>query len=383
MKPTDFSPGRRSSLRKIGEGDASYLACVPTPLPPQLEWGQSTVQLLSAADRALGRLAGVGQTLLNPHLLIGPFTRREAVLSSRIEGTQASLSDLLLFEANPDADQAAPDVQEVANYVRAMEHGLERRKTLPMSLRLIREMHKKLMRGVRGHERTPGEFRTSQNWIGPPGCLLAQATYVPAPPEALMDVLSEFERFLHAPSDLPPLVRLSLIHYQFEAIHPFLDGNGRIGRLLISILLCIEGVLPLPLLYLSAFFERNRDEYYQGLRRVTEQAAWTEWIEFFLRGVAEQATDALSRAEKLVAMRERYRTKVQTPRSSALLQALIDQLFARPSITTAGAAESLGITVAAAQRNIDRLVRVGVLREATGRRRGRIWVAHEIRRALE
>lgn len=383
MKPTDFSPRRRSSLRKIGEGDASYLAFVPTPLPPQLEWGQSTVQLLSAADRALGRLAGVGQTLLNPHLLIGPFTRREAVLSSRIEGTQASLSDLLLFEANPDADQAAPDVQEVANYVRAMEHGLERRKTLPMSLRLIREMHKKLMRGVRGHERTPGEFRTSQNWIGPPGCLLAQATYVPPPPEALMDVLSEFERFLHAPSDLPPLVRLSLIHYQFEAIHPFLDGNGRIGRLLISILLCIEGVLPLPLLYLSAFFERNRDEYYQGLRRVTEQAAWTEWIEFFLRGVAEQATDALSRAEKLVAMRERYRTKVQTPRSSALLQALIDQLFARPSITTAGAAESLGITVAAAQRNIDRLVRVGVLREATGRRRGRIWVAHEIRRALE
>jgi Fic family protein len=374
---TDSAPGR---VVQLARGRGGHIAFVPNALPPALQWGPLEVGLLSAADRALGRLAGVGQTLPNPHLLIGPFKRREAVLSSRIEGTQASLDDLLLFEASPTTPPRVPDVLEVANYVNALEHGLARQATLPMSNRLIREMHAILLKDVRGQERTPGQFRRSQNWIGSPGSPIDEASYVPPPPSELGQLLEAFEQFLHRPSDLPPLVRLALVHYQFEAIHPFLDGNGRIGRLLITLLLCMEGILPGPLLYLSAYFERHRAEYYRHLLRVSQCGAWSEWIAFFLRGVAEQAMDAVDRADRLLRLRERYHAYFHAARSSALLLKLIDELFSAPSITMRRARSLLGISDGAASRHIRTLEEAGILVEVTGKTRGRVYFAAEILR---
>ena len=266
---------------------------MPNLLPPELSLTWELAGELSAADRDVSELAGIGRTLPNPYLLIRPFMHREAVLSSRIEGTQASLSDLYFFEAASVPPSPQSDVLEVRNYVVALEHGLRRMKDLPVSLRLLREVHEKLMAGVAGEHLTPGGFRRSQSWIGPPGCTLNEATFVPPPVEELMSSLGELEKFCHAPSPLPLLIRLALIHYQFEAIHPFLDGNGRIGRLLLTLLLSSENVLPQPMLYLSAFFERNRDEYYRRLLAVSRDGQWLEWISFFLRGVAEQSRDAV------------------------------------------------------------------------------------------
>src|SRR5205814_96999 len=265
------------------------------PLPPVLEWTPQLVRALSDADRLTGRLAGEGGRLANPHLLIRPFVRREAVLSSRIEGTQATLGELLAAEAGAAVDRSPADLREVANYVTALEHGVKRLTTLPLSLRLTRELHAKLMTGVRGGHATPGEFRTSQNWIGAPGSTLSNATYVPPPPDMLMDCLSAWEKFLHERS-LPVLVQAALMHVQFEAIHPFLDGNGRVGRLLITLFLVEREVLPTPLLYLSAFFEATRADYYGALQGVHERGEWEDWLVYFLNGVARQSEDALSRA---------------------------------------------------------------------------------------
>jgi Fic family protein len=237
LQPIDFHRDAPGRLLNTPQG---YTAFVPNPLPPAIELKQHLADL-SRADRLVGELRGVARNLPNPHLLIGPFMRREAVLSSRIEGTQASLSDLFFFEASGGQNAEIADVREVANYVRALEFGLKRMEKLPLSLRLIREMHAELMHGVRGEHMTPGEFRRSQNWIGPPGCTLTEAVFVPPPVEEMVTALDAFEKYLHADSTLPPLVRLALIHYQFEAIHPFLDGNGRIGRLLITLLLWSPG----------------------------------------------------------------------------------------------------------------------------------------------
>ncbi len=358
-------------------------AFVPAPLAPDLRWMPGMITLLSAADRALGQLSGLGRSLLNPHLLIGLFARREAVLSSRIEGTQASLSDLVLFEAAPEAQPRVEDVREVANHVRALQHGLARQTTLPLSLRLIREMHAILMEGVRGQEQDPGSFRKRQNWIGLPGSTLATPTFVPPPPQELDGALSAFERYLHAKSDLPPLVRLALIHYQFEAIHPFLDGNGRIGRLLITLLLCMEGILPSPLLYLSAYFEHRRQAYYAALLGVSREGKWEEWIEFFLRGVSEQSMDAVERAERLLGLREDFRSRLAKVRASALPLRLADQLFSSPAVTVPTVAKLLGVTPRSAQLNVNKLVAAGILREVSGRRRGRVYVAETILKAIE
>jgi Fic family protein len=280
MQPSDFTDNKSGRVIKTPQG---YWAFVPNPLPPKLEINWELAGNISEADRALSELAGVARTLPNPHLFIGPFIRREAVLSSRIEGTQAGLSDLFFFEASQSATPQTPDVHEVANYVNALEYGLARLKDLPISLRLIREMHERLMKEVRGETMTPGEFRRSQNWIGPPGCVLIDATFVPPPVDEMTAALGELEKYLHTPSSLPPLVRSALVHYQFEAIHPFLDGNGRIGRLLLTLLLCTERLLPQPLLYLSAFFERNRQDYYRLLLSVSQAGTWTEWNIFSAR----------------------------------------------------------------------------------------------------
>ncbi|MFM8808966.1 MAG: Fic family protein, partial [Chthoniobacterales bacterium] len=275
-----------------------YRAFHPNPLPPALEWSPRLVRALSDADQVLGQLAGEGRRLPNPHLLIRPFIQREAVYSSRIEGTQSTLGELLAADAGVPVERSPEDLREVGNYVAALDHGIKRLDSLPLSIRLVRELHEKLMRGVRGDHATPGELRRSQNWIGPAGCTLATATYVPPPPDILMECLGQWENFLHDRT-MPTLAHAALAHDQFEAIHPFVDGNGRVGRLLITLLLMERGVLPLPLLYLSAFFEATRRDYYGALNGVSERSAWEEWLFYFLNGVARQSEDALSRAQRI------------------------------------------------------------------------------------
>lgn len=359
-------------------------AFVPNSLPPTLTWTSDLISDLSKADRALGELAGLGRTLVNPNLLIRPFMRREAVLSSRIEGTQATLEDLYAYEGEQLSLFEPPhDVEEVHNYVRALEYGLERLEEFPLSLRFIREIHARLMEGVRGQEMTPGEFRRRQNCIGPPRCSLAEATFVPPPVLQMREALDAFERFLYDNLGLPPLVRLGLIHYQFEAIHPFLDGNGRVGRLLIILLLCAWELLPEPLLYLSAYIEAHRRTYYELLLAVSQEGAWEAWLRFFLQGVAEQSQDALVRAGRLQNLRERYREQFQTKRTAARLLQVVDLLFDQPLVTVNQVAEALDVHFASANQYVQQLEETGVLREITGQARNRVYRADEVLVAIE
>jgi Fic family protein len=380
MHPTDFTESSPGTVVRAASG---YWAYVPTPLPPAVEVDWSLAEPLAEASRRLGELAGVTRTLPNPHFLIAPFVRREAVLSSRIEGTRVSLSDLARFEVSPGRGASTADVNEVANYVKALDHGLARLKTLPMSLRLLREIHERLMTGVRGDHATPGEFRRSQNWIGPPGISLADATYVPPPVDEMRAALDAFEKFLHAPSPLPPLIRLALLHQHFEAIHPFLDGNGRVGRLLITLLLCAWQLLPEPVLYLSAFFERTRPEYYAHLLAVNQRGAWREWILYFLEGVRSESEDAIQRSRRLLDLRQEYRRTIEAARAPGLALRLVDELFAIPATSAPSAAKLLGVTQRSAQLTIAKLMREGILEEATGRKRDRMFVAPAILRVLE
>ena len=374
---------------KALQAQPPYWAFVPNPLPPQIDFDRSLVSVLSQADRALGELAGLGRTLPNPNLLIRPFIRREAVLSSRIEGTQADVADLYAYEARqlalPLAQSAASDtdVREVFNYVRALEHGLERLSALPVSLRLIREVHAILMKGVRGEFATPGEFRHTQNWIGRPGCTLEDATYVPPPVMEMQQALGDLEKYLHSDDALPPLVRLALIHYQFEAIHPFIDGNGRIGRLLLSLLLINWNLQPVPLLYLSAYFERQRDAYYDRLLAVSERGAWNEWLKFFLQGVADQSRDAIARARQIQDLQTQWREQLTQTRSSALLLRLVDYLFESPFISVAQAQRQLNIAYNSAQRHIARLVEAGILQPVKDSGYGRVYVAPAVLRITQ
>mgnify|MGYP001055282540 CR=1 FL=1 len=365
---------------KLVRGTGGYSAFVPNPLPPKLEWDDALVSVMSRADIALGTLSGVGETLANPHLLIYPFIRREAVLSSRIEGTRSSLSDLLLFEATQVEKRG--DVREVQNYVRAMEYGLNRLATLPLSLRFVRELHGILMEGVRGQHATPGEFRQSQNWIGSPGAVLNEATYVPPPVPEMQDCLNQLEKFLHAETRLPPLVEAALVHYQFEAIHPFLDGNGRIGRLLVTLLLCQRNVLGKPLLYLSAFFEQHREDYYDVVLKVSSVGAWREWIEFFLRAVAEQAGDAVSRSRHLRELQLSYMQISREKRLAPTVAQLVDLVLMKPVISARTVQASLNVTPQGARKAINTLVEIGILTEVTGRKRDRAYAAKEVLKAL-
>lgn len=380
MQPIDFKCSTAGTVIQHGRG---YWAFLPHPLPPELVLTWELAGQISAADRGLSELAGIGRVLPNPYLLIRPFMRREAVLSSRIEGTQASLSDLYYFEAADQTPLAGSDVREVFNYVQALEYGLERMKTLPVSLRLLCEIHERLMSGLGAGHLTPGEFRRSQNWIGRPGCVLNDATFVPPPPEELLRTLGDLETFWHAPSPLPFVVRLALIHWQFEAIHPFLDGNGRIGRLLLTLLLCSHQVLPQPLLYLSAYFERHRDEYYRRLLAVSQEGDWSGWLAFFLRGVTEQSQDAVRRSQTLLTLRQTYRDQFQSARASALLLQLVDSLFDMPYLSVSGAARTLDVTFRTASLHVHRLVEAGVLEELPGRRYARLFRAARIVAVVE
>lgn len=368
-------PALRPSGRLIRQ-PGGYSAFVPYPLPPELEWSPALVSSLSEADRAVGRLAGEGARLPNPHLLIRPFIRREAVLSSRIEGTQATLGELLAAEAGAAAERSPADLREVANYVTALEYGIKRLRELPLSLRLVKELHAALMEGVRGNTAQPGEFRRTQNWIGPQGCTVANATYVPPPPAEMREALGAWERFLHDPS-WPPLAHIGLAHSQFEAIHPFLDGNGRVGRLLITLFLIERGVLPAPLLYLSAFFEATRQQYYNHLLAVTQQGDWHAWLKYFLRGVARQAEDASGRAARISALLAKWKLDVPASPSRAAIS-LIDLLAENPFWAVGRIAERLGVAFTTAQRAVDILARHRILTKVGTARRDRVFVAKAI-----
>ncbi|MBL8379410.1 MAG: Fic family protein [Burkholderiales bacterium] len=352
-----------------------YRAFIPAPLPPQpaLALGGELPGLLSAADRALGRLDGSVLTLPNPDLFVFMYVRKEAVLSSQIEGTQSSLQDLLAAEAQLFEQTLPRDVDEVINYVRAMNHGLARLTELPVSVRLIREIHAELMHGVRGGRLQPGELRTSQNWIGPAGCTLSTATFVPPPHHAVPAALGDLENFLHANDDLPLLVKIALAHVQFETVHPFLDGNGRVGRLLITFLLTERGVLHKPVLYLSHYFKQHRQTYYDRLQAVRDQGAWEAWLAFFLRGVIEVAGEAAETARQILLLREAHRSAItaQLGRTAGNGHKVLESLFDRPIVAVSDVQKMTGITYVAANSLVSRLVKLGVLNEMTGYARNR------------
>ena len=376
-----MSERKRQPHGQVVTCPGGYQAYVPAPLPPPMTWDEGLTVSLSSADRAIGRLAGEGRRLPNPHFLIRPFVRREAVLSSRIEGTQATLGEMLAAEAGAAVERSPDDLREVGGYVTALEYGLERLETLPMSLRLVREMHERLMRGVRGDVATPGEFRRSQNWIGPPGCALNDATYVPPPPSELMACLDAWERFLYDEA-LPPLMHAALVHAQFEAIHPFLDGNGRVGRLLITLLLVRRGIIPSPLLYLSAYFEATQKEYYARLLGVTERGEWEEWLTYFLRGVALQSEDAVDRIQRIDDLLSIWRQRLSGGQSRLPERALA--LFVEnPFWTVRGVAGRLDVAFTTAQRAIDRLEAVGVVARVGEARRNRVYCARAVLDVLE
>lgn len=352
-----------------------YRAFIPAPLPPDppLDLDGPLRDTLSAADYALGRLDGAVLTLPNPDLFVFMYVRKEAVLSSQIEGTQSSLQNLLAAEAQLFDPDTPKDVAEVANYVRAMNHGLARLAELPVSVRLIREIHAELLQGVRGGRLQPGELRTTQNWIGPAGCTLHEATFVPPPPQEVPQALADLERFLHTGNGLPPLVQVGLAHAQFETIHPFLDGNGRIGRLLITFLLTEKRLLSKPVLYLSHYFKQHRDEYYDRLQAVRDAGDWEGWLAFFLDGVIEVSREATQTAAAILRMREDYRARIteRMGRAAANGQRVMDRLFDHPIVTVATVREWLGLTPAGANQIVARLAGIGLLREITGYARNR------------
>ena len=351
---------------------SGYKAFIPAALPPDppVDLGR-LVPLLSSADQAIGRLDGVGRTLPNPELFVAMYVRREAVLSSQIEGTQSTLDDVLAYELDMSRQQLPGDVGEVVNHVAAMTYGLQRLETLPLSNRLIKEIHERLMRDVRGAERSPGEFRRTQNWIGPGGGSLRDAAFVPPPVHEMEIAMGDLETFLHAPGGLPRLVHAGLAHAQFETIHPFLDGNGRVGRLLITFLLVHGRVLHRPLLYLSYFLKRHRSEYYDRLMAVRHDGDWESWLGFFLRGVAETANEATSTAGAILTLRDHHRALAGDLGANG--SRLLDHLFAQPLVNVKSVGSALGVSWPTANKLAQAFAERGILDEATGFRRNRIF----------
>lgn len=373
MNATSAKAGRSGTYVRQATG---YRAFIPAPLPPDppIQLTGELRVLLSQADRALGRLDGSVATLPNPDLFVFMYVRKEAVLSSQIEGTQSSLQDLLAAEVELfDRVDVPRDVDEVINYVQAMNHGLARLADLPVSVRLIREIHERLMEGVRGGRLTPGELRRTQNWIGPAGSGLVDAVFVPPPPEVVPEALGQLETFLHAEDDLPLLVKIGLAHAHFETIHPFLDGNGRVGRLLITFLLTESGVLGKPVLYLSHYLKRHRQEYYERLQGVRDRGDWEGWLAFFLRGVAEVSAEAAETARRVLVLREQHRAEITSSlgRAAANGHRVLESLFDRPIISVGEAQMLTGTGFAAANQIVARMTELGILREITGNARNR------------
>ncbi len=352
-----------------------YRAFIPNPLPPDpaVIISPEIQVLLSQADRALGRLDGSIQTLPHPDLFVFMYVRKEAVLSSQIEGTQSSLQDVLAAEARILTPDRPQDVGEVVNYVRAMNLGLKRLRELPVSVRLIREIHAELLRGVRGQHLTPGELRTSQNWIGPAGCLLNEATFVPPPPHEVTRHLSELEQFLHSDTPLPMLIRIGLAHAQFETIHPFLDGNGRVGRLLIAFLLCEQEILLKPVLYLSHYFKQYRQEYYEQLQSVRDRGTWEDWLTFFLRGVVDVSKQATETARRILTLRETHRATITENfgRAAGNGHRVLEHLYEHPIVSVNEVQSLIRTTYTAANSLVGKFVSSGILNEITGHLRNR------------
>ena len=377
MKPADFTGAQRKHLRALGDGNHAF---VPPSAPTAIPLSTSLVNALADANHALGNLEGTGRHLSNPRLLIGPYLRREAVLSSRIEGTETGYSDLMLFEAGETAE--SPDTREVLNYVDALESGVLRLQELPVSLRLVRELHATLMKGVRGGDRAPGEFRRMQNFVAPRGTPIEDAVYVPPPAGPVLEgALDDWERFIHREDEIPLLIRCAWMHYQFETIHPFIDGNGRTGRLLIPLLLIERGALSQPMLYVSAYLEQHRAAYYDSLMAGRLRGDLVPWIALFLEAVKTQAADAITRAERLNALRESYHGRFQKSRSG-VLRPLIDELFARQALTVPSLARQLQVSEPTVQLAVNVLAAAGILHLGHRNRRGRVYIAHEIVAAI-
>jgi Fic family protein len=367
------TPDQRTRAGRVIRQPEGYSAFVPKPLPPEppLGFDGQLATILAAAGTAVGRLDGVAATLPNPELFVAMYVRQEAVLSSQIEGTQSTLDDVLAFEIDSDRSKLPRDIEEVVNYVSATNYGLTRLETLPLSLRLLREIHRKLLADGRGSTKSPGEFRQSQNWIG--ATRLADAIFIPPPPHEMKTALGDLERFLHDSGGLDPLIVCALAHAQFETIHPFLDGNGRVGRLLITFLLCHAKVLRRPVLYLSHYLKQHRGTYYDRLMAVRYEGDWEGWLRFFLTGVATVAREAEQTVRQIVELREQLRRDAQAADVSVNTLKLMDYLFEQPVINVKAAQQWLGVSFPAAGRIVSDLQNTGVLTEITGGRRNRMF----------
>jgi len=354
-----------------------YKAFIPEPLPikPPIKFDDELLNLLSEADRALARLDGIVTVLPNPDLFIAMYVKKEAILSSQIEGTQASLEGVLEFEANLVPKENIYDIKEVINYVKALDYGIERLKTLPMSLRLIKEVHKILMENTRGATKNPGEFRTIQNWIGPAGASLSEAIFVPPPPNMVINLMGDLENFIHQKDNIPPLIKISLIHYQFETIHPFLDGNGRMGRLLITFYLYWKQLLSKPLLYLSFYLKKNREAYYDLLMKIRKESSWGEWIKFFLKGVYETSQESAHTAGEIIKLKDKIIDKLyENSASSIYAVKLLEILFDKPLVEVKDVVSKLKIHKDTANELIKSFEKIGILHEITGKQRYRKYI---------
>ncbi len=353
-----------------------YKAFIPKPLPPTppVALEGDLLNILSKADMSLARLDGIGHVLPNVNLLIAMYVRKEALISSQIEGTQASLEDLFEFESG-EKPKNINDVAEVVNYIKALNYGIERLGSFPMSLRLIKEIHSVLMKGVRGGKKMPGEFKKSQNWIGPAGATLNEATFVPPPPHETEKAIGELEKYMHKKEKLPVLVDCALIHYQFETIHPFLDGNGRLGRLLITYYLYWKGVLTKPLLYLSYFFKKRRQEYYDRLSLVRENGDYEQWVSFFLTGVIEISDSAIDTSKRILELQSNHRNLLWKKKiSSPLAVGILEKLFYVPYVSVHDVAREFSISFQAASTLVAQFETAGILKEITGRKRDKRYI---------
>jgi len=354
-----------------------YVAFIPDDLPPKpkISYNEKLLTLLSDADRALGRLDGAVDNVPSPELFVFMFVRTEAVLSSQIEGTQTTLLDVLKHEAKVQTAVPTDDTKEVLNYINAMNFGLAKLENLPVSLHLIREIHEILMKDVRGGIHNPGEYRNSQNWVGPPGSTLSTATYIPPPVHEMNQALHSLEKYLHDRADIPILIKVGLAHAQFESIHPFLDGNGRMGRLLITFLLCEKGVLKRPLLYLSNYFMRTRNEYYDHLQAIRARGDWEEWLQYFLKGVSDVARDATTTARSIGALRENHRQLIESSlgRAAASGHALLRVLYQKPIIIVRDAVQATELSYSNANNLVSKFCDLGILEEISGQKRNRLF----------
>lgn len=371
------------SLREIKDEEwGTYLSFIPKPLPPPIEFNQKLALALSKADSKLSKLSGVGMLLPNPDLLVTPYLKKEALSSSRIEGTRISLSEFYLAEAKGKEDKE-PNASEVSNYIKAMNYGLEKIRADPIDLELIKKMHEILMNQVRGKDKLPGEYRHIQNWLGRPNSKPQDASFVPPPPDTISSLLQDMIDYINTYDEMPLLIKAALLHYQFETIHPFCDGNGRIGRALIVLYLCKKNKLSRPLLYISGFFEKYRTEYIRVLAEANKKGNFREWILFFLEAIKEQSQEALDKATKLQKLKEEYRERIQKETQSTLMLQAVDKLFINPYVRITRLKKQIGATYPTAKRIVEKLMDLNILKQHNDAERNKTYLANEIMDIIE